>query len=73
VEIDTAHLSRSRADSREDGRFLYTLPSWWTTWDFAISHIMRGEESRHQHRRREIEIFEALGAAVPTIRPSSAA
>ncbi|HUO99111.1 MAG TPA: glutamate--tRNA ligase family protein, partial [Rhizomicrobium sp.] len=43
VEIDTANLS-DPVLIREDGRFLYTLPSVVDDVDFRISHIVRGED-----------------------------
>ncbi|MDE2631485.1 MAG: glutamate--tRNA ligase [Alphaproteobacteria bacterium] len=63
VEIDTAHLS-DPVLIREDGRFLYTLPSVTDDVDFAISHIIRGED-HVTNTAVQIEIFEALGATVP--------
>jgi len=63
VEIDTAHLS-DPVLIREDGRFLYTLPSVVDDIDFAITHIVRGED-HVTNTAVQIEIFEALGAAVP--------
>jgi glutamyl-tRNA synthetase len=63
VEIDTATLS-DPVLIREDGRFLYTLPSVVDDADFAISHIMRGED-HVTNSAPQIEIFQALGAPVP--------
>ena len=63
VEIDTAHLS-DPVLIREDGRFLYTLPSVVDDVDFAVTHIIRGED-HVTNTAAQIEIFEALGAAVP--------
>jgi len=63
VEIDTAHLS-DPVLIREDGRFLYTLPSVADDIDFAVTHIVRGED-HVTNTAAQIEIFEALGAAVP--------
>jgi glutamyl-tRNA synthetase len=63
VEIDTAHLS-DPVLIREDGRFLYTLPSVVDDIDFAVSHIVRGED-HVTNTAAQIEIFEALGATVP--------
>ena len=63
VEIDTAHLS-DPVLIREDGRFLYTLPSVADDVDFAVTHIVRGED-HVTNTAAQIEIFEALGAAVP--------
>jgi glutamyl-tRNA synthetase len=63
VEIDTAHLS-DPVLIREDGRFLYTLPSVVDDIDFAVTHIVRGED-HVTNTAAQIEIFEALGAKVP--------
>jgi glutamyl-tRNA synthetase len=63
VEIDTAHLS-DPVLIREDGSFLYTLPSVADDIAFAITHIVRGED-HVTNTAAQIEIFEALGAAVP--------
>jgi glutamyl-tRNA synthetase len=63
VEIDTAHLS-DPVLIREDGRFLYTLPSVVDDVDFAITHVIRGED-HVTNTAAQIEIFEALGAKVP--------
>ncbi len=63
VEIDTAHLS-DPVLIREDGSFLYTLPSIVDDIDFAITHIVRGED-HVTNTAAQIEIFEALGARVP--------
>ncbi|MEQ1752553.1 MAG: glutamate--tRNA ligase [Micropepsaceae bacterium] len=63
VHIETASLS-DPVLIREDGRFLYTLPSVVDDIDFAISHIIRGED-HVTNTGVQIEIFEALGAPVP--------
>jgi len=63
VEIDTAHLS-DPVLIREDGRFLYTLPSVADDIDFVVTHIVRGED-HVTNTAVQIEIFEALGARVP--------
>ena len=63
VEIDTATLS-DPVLIREDGRFLYTLPSVADDVDFEVSHIIRGED-HVTNTAAQIEIFEALGATVP--------
>jgi glutamyl-tRNA synthetase len=63
VEIDTAHLS-DPVLIRADGRFLYTLPSIVDDIEFGITHIIRGED-HVTNTAAQIEIFEALGAAVP--------
>jgi glutamyl-tRNA synthetase len=64
VEIDTAHLS-DPVLIREDGSFLYTLPSVVDDIDYAITHIIRGED-HVTNTAAQIEIFAALGAAIPT-------
>jgi len=63
VEIDTAHLS-DPVLIREDGRFLYTLPSIVDDIEFGITHIVRGED-HVTNTAVQIELFEALGAPVP--------
>jgi glutamyl-tRNA synthetase len=63
VEIDTAHLS-DPVLIREDGRFLYTLPSVVDDVDFQISHIIRGED-HVTNTAVQIEIFEALAGRTP--------
>jgi glutamyl-tRNA synthetase len=64
VEIDTATLS-DPVLIREDGRFLYTLPSVVDDIEFAITHVIRGED-HVTNTAPQIEIFEALGAVAPT-------
>jgi len=49
---------------REDGLFLYTLPSVVDDIDMAITHVIRGED-HVTNTGAQIEIFEALGATVP--------
>jgi len=63
VEIDTAHLS-DPVLIREDGTFLYTLPSVVDDIDFAITHIVRGED-HVTNTAAQIELFHALHATVP--------
>jgi glutamyl-tRNA synthetase len=63
VEIDTA----SQSDPvliREDGTFLYTLPSVVDDIDFAITHVVRGED-HVTNTAAQIELFQALGAKPP--------
>lgn len=50
---------------REDGRPLYTLTSVVDDADFAITHIIRGED-HVANTAVQIQIFEALNAAVPS-------
>ena len=64
VEIDTSTLS-DPVLVREDGAFLYTLPSVADDIDFAISHVVRGED-HVTNTAAQIEIFEALGGPVPS-------
>jgi glutamyl-tRNA synthetase len=63
AEVDTASMS-DPVLIREDGLFLYTLPSVVDDIDMAVSHIIRGED-HVTNTGAQIEIFEALGAAVP--------
>ena len=63
VEIDTASMS-DPVLVREDGAFLYTLPSVADDIDMAITHVVRGED-HVTNTAAQIEIFRALGAAVP--------
>jgi glutamyl-tRNA synthetase len=63
VEIDTANLS-DPVLIREDGRFLYTLPSVVDDVDFQITHIIRGED-HVTNTAVQIEIFEALSGKAP--------
>ena len=63
VEIDTSTLS-DPVLIREDGRFLYTLPSVVDDIDFAITHIIRGED-HVTNTAPQIEIFHALSGAAP--------
>jgi glutamyl-tRNA synthetase len=63
VQIDTVTLS-DPVLIREDGRFLYTLPSVVDDIDFAVTHVIRGED-HVTNTAVQIEIFEALDAPVP--------
>jgi glutamyl-tRNA synthetase len=63
VEIDTASMS-DPVLVREDGAFLYTLPSVADDIDMAITHVVRGED-HVTNTAAQIEIFRALGAVVP--------
>ncbi len=62
-EVDTASMS-DPVLIREDGAFLYTLPSVVDDIDMAISHVIRGED-HVTNTGAQIEIFEALGARSP--------
>lgn len=49
---------------REDGSFLYTLPSVSDDIDLKITHIIRGED-HVTNSAVQVQIFEALGAKPP--------
>jgi glutamyl-tRNA synthetase len=49
---------------RADGSWLYMLPSVIDDIDLAISHVVRGED-HVSNTALQIQMFEALGAAVP--------
>jgi glutamyl-tRNA synthetase len=49
---------------REDGSYLYTLPSVVDDIDFGITHVIRGED-HVVNTATQIEIAEALGGPVP--------
>jgi glutamyl-tRNA synthetase len=68
VEVDTASMS-DPVLIREDGLYLYTLPSVVDDLDMGITHVIRGEDHT-TNTGAQIEIFEALiaaglGAATP--------
>jgi len=68
AEVDTASMS-DPVLIREDGLFLYTLPSVVDDIDMAITHVIRGED-HVTNTGAQIEIFEALiavgmGTTVP--------
>ncbi|MBL6854586.1 MAG: glutamate--tRNA ligase [Alphaproteobacteria bacterium] len=63
VEIDTATQS-DPVLIREDGSYLYTLPSVVDDIAFGITHIIRGED-HVTNTASQIELFEALEAAPP--------
>ncbi|HWD29345.1 MAG TPA: glutamate--tRNA ligase [Rhizomicrobium sp.] len=64
VEIDTATQS-DPVLIREDGSYLYTLPSVVDDIAFGITHIIRGED-HVTNSAPQIELFAALGATPPT-------
>jgi len=49
---------------RGDGSFLYTLPSVVDDMDFAVSHIIRGED-HVTNTAPQIQLFQALGGMPP--------
>ncbi|MCB1377726.1 MAG: glutamate--tRNA ligase [Alphaproteobacteria bacterium] len=61
--IDTNSLS-DPVLIREDGSYLYTLPSVIDDIDFAVTHVIRGEDHA-VNAAVQIEITEALGARAP--------
>ncbi len=61
--IDTASLS-DPVLVREDGSYLYTLPSVIDDIDFGISHVIRGED-HVVNTAVQIEITEALHGNIP--------
>lgn len=61
--VDTASLS-DPVLIREDGSYLYTLPSVVDDIALGISHVIRGED-HVTNTGVQIEIFEALGGPVP--------
>lgn len=61
--IDTSSLS-DPVLVREDGTYLYTLPSVIDDIDFAITHVIRGED-HVVNTAVQIEITQALGGKVP--------
>ena len=62
-EVDTASMS-DPVLIREDGAFLYTLPSVADDVDMEITHVIRGED-HVTNTGAQIEVFEALGAKPP--------
>ncbi len=71
VEVDTASMS-DPVLIREDGLYLYTLPSVVDDLDMGITHVIRGEDHT-TNTGAQIEIFEALIAAgMGSVTPSFA-
>ncbi len=62
-KIETSSLS-DPVLIRADRSYLYTLPSVIDDIDFAITHVVRGED-HVTNTATQVEIFRALGAAVP--------
>lgn len=63
VTFDAANLS-DPVVVREDGTFLYMLPSAIDDADFAVTHVVRGED-HVTNSAVQIQMFEALGARPP--------
>ena len=69
VSIDTASVS-DPVLIRADGRYLYTLPSVVDDMDFAITHVIRGED-HVTNTATQVELFRILGAAPPQFAHTS--
>ncbi len=61
--VDSASLS-DPVLRREDGTYLYTLPSVVDDIDFGVTHVIRGED-HVTNTAVQIQIFEALAGAAP--------
>lgn len=61
--IDTASISDPIL-IREDGSYLYTLPSVVDDIEYGITHVVRGED-HVTNSGAQIEIFKALGGSAP--------
>jgi len=64
VKYNAANLSDPIV-IREDGSYLYHLPSVIDDSDFGITHILRGED-HVTNTASQIQMFEAIGGFVPT-------
>jgi glutamyl-tRNA synthetase len=62
-DVDTTSMS-DPVLIREDGAFLYTLPSVADDIDMGITHVIRGED-HVANTGTQIELFEALGGKAP--------
>ena len=63
ARVDCASLS-DPVLVREDGSYLYTLPSVVDDADLGVTHVIRGED-HVTNTAVQIQIFRALGAEVP--------
>lgn len=63
IHYDAANLA-DPVIIREDGSYLYHLPSVIDDFDFGITHIIRGED-HVTNTAVQIQMFEALGGKVP--------
>ena len=63
IHYDAANLA-DPVIIREDGSYLYHLPSVIDDYDFGITHIIRGED-HVTNTAAQIQMFEALGGQVP--------
>ncbi len=64
IHYDAANLA-DPVIIREDGSYLYHLPSVIDDFDFGITHIIRGED-HVTNTATQIQMFEALGGDVPS-------
>lgn len=64
IHYDAANLA-DPVIIREDGSYLYHLPSVIDDFDFGITHIIRGED-HVTNTASQIQMFEALGGKIPT-------
>lgn len=68
VRGECKYLAQNLSDPiiiREDGTFLYHLPSVIDDVDFGITHIVRGED-HVTNTASQVQMFEAIGGKVPT-------
>ncbi len=63
IRIDCASLS-DPVLRREDGTFLYTLPSVVDDIDFDVTHVIRGED-HVTNTAVQIQLFQALDGEIP--------
>ena len=63
--ISTARRCPIPCSKREDGTYLYTLPSVVDDIDLGVSHVIRGED-HVTNTAVQIQIFEALAGRAPT-------
>lgn len=63
IQYDAANLA-DPVIIREDGSYLYHLPSVIDDFDFGITHIVRGED-HVTNTAAQIQMFEALGGKAP--------
>lgn len=63
AHVDCASLS-DPVLAREDGSYLYTLPSVVDDAELGVTHVIRGED-HVTNTAVQIQIFEALGAPLP--------
>lgn len=63
IQYDAANLA-DPVIIREDGSYLYHLPSVIDDFDFGITHIVRGED-HVTNTAAQIQMFEALGGVAP--------